>query len=222
MSPERTPGTFSLVLVPALITLVVNVSRLVLELAGFGPPLVSAQAGGGGALLGITWLVPIFGVWFGYRLAKTGRGPSSRGRAALLSFAGVAIFLGGSLLCATVLGLVSMGTPEEPKAPEGMEYILGLGAIGILAQVIAWPRAAAVLTLYALCARLPVVAITWIAVRAGWETHFTALMPGIPPLTGDELFFALSTAQVTIWPIFTITVGGLAAAIGAAFGGRAR
>jgi hypothetical protein len=103
-----------------------------------------------------------------------------------------------------------------------MEYILGLGAIGILAQVIAWPRAAAVLTLYALCARLPVVAITWIAVRAGWETHFTALMPGIPPLTGDELFFALSTAQVTIWPIFTITVGGLAAAIGAAFGGRAR
>jgi hypothetical protein len=221
MSPERTPGTFSLVLVPALITLVVNVSRLVLELAGFGPPLVSAEAGGGGALLGITWLVPIFGVWFGYRLAKTGRGPSSRGRAALLSFAGVAIFLGGAALC-FALELVTLGTAEQPKAPEGLEYILGLGIIAVLAQVIAWPRAAAVLTLYALCARLPVVAITWIAVRAGWETHFTALMPGIPPLTGDELFFALSTAQVTIWPIFTITVGGLAAAIGAAFGGRAR
>ena len=64
-----------LVLVPAVITLAVTLLRLVGELQNWSSTLFNREAGGGGALIGIVWLVPIFGVYFALRLAREGEGP---------------------------------------------------------------------------------------------------------------------------------------------------
>jgi len=70
-----------LIVVPAVITLAVTLLRLVGELRHWSPTLFSREAGGAGALVGIVWLVPIFGIYFAIRLNKAGQGPASRGRA---------------------------------------------------------------------------------------------------------------------------------------------
>ena len=56
--------------------------RLAGELMEWSPRYFSRVAGGGLAVVGITWLVPIFGFYFGYRLGRAGVGPSSLARAA--------------------------------------------------------------------------------------------------------------------------------------------
>ena len=96
------PG--QLILVPALITLAVTALRLVGELQGWSPLLFSKEAGGGGALVGISWLVVVFGAWFGWRLARAGQGPGAIGRALGLTILAFALLpdLG---FAATALGM---------------------------------------------------------------------------------------------------------------------
>ena len=69
-------ATGKLILVPAVITLAVTLLRLVGELQGWSPALFS-RAAGGGRLVGISWLVPVFGAWFGWKLARAGSGPAA-------------------------------------------------------------------------------------------------------------------------------------------------
>ena len=80
-----------LILVPAVITLAVTLLRLVGELQGWSPMLFNREAGGGGALVGIAWLVPVFGAWFGWTLTRAGSGPESLGRAFGLTLAALAV-----------------------------------------------------------------------------------------------------------------------------------
>jgi len=63
-------STRRLILAPALITLGITLLRLVGELNRWSPALFNREAGGGGALIGIVWLVPILGVYFALRLSK--------------------------------------------------------------------------------------------------------------------------------------------------------
>src|SRR5258707_14938856 len=69
-----------LILVPALITLAVTLLRLTGELMHWSKALFNPAAGGGGALVGIAWLVPVFGVYFGLKLAGAGLAPAAVGR----------------------------------------------------------------------------------------------------------------------------------------------
>ena len=89
-----------LILVPALITLGVTLLRLVGELNNWSPVLFSREAGGGGAIVGISWLPIIFGVYFALKLVKMGHGPKSGWKAAgfslLAILAIVAVFAGAS------------------------------------------------------------------------------------------------------------------------------
>ena len=78
-----------LILVPALITLAVTLLRVVGELQQWSPKLFNRDPGGGGALVGIVWLIPIFGIWFALKLAAAGEGPASWGKA--LGFAALAL-----------------------------------------------------------------------------------------------------------------------------------
>ena len=75
MSNEESVRPGQLILVPAVITFAVTLLRLVGELQGWSPRLFSKAAGGGGAIVGISWLVVIFGAWFGWKLAKAGQRP---------------------------------------------------------------------------------------------------------------------------------------------------
>src|SRR5512142_3187783 len=90
MSDDAPVSTGKLVLVPAVITLGVTLLRLFGELQGWSPRLFSREAGGGGALVGISWLVPVFGAWFGWRIARAGSVPRF-GRALGLTLLGLAL-----------------------------------------------------------------------------------------------------------------------------------
>lgn len=61
-----------LILVPALLTLGVTLLRLAGELMNGSPALFSRAVGGGAAVVGIIWLVPVFGVYFARCLAREG------------------------------------------------------------------------------------------------------------------------------------------------------
>src|SRR5215467_15987762 len=50
-----------LIVVPAVITLAVTILRLVGELENWAPPFFNKHPGGGGALIGISWLPIVFG-----------------------------------------------------------------------------------------------------------------------------------------------------------------
>src|SRR5215468_12235603 len=69
-----------LVLVPAVITLAVTLLRLVGELNNWSPVLFNRSAGGGGAVVGIVWLVFLFAFYFAWKLVDAGEGPAGRFR----------------------------------------------------------------------------------------------------------------------------------------------
>lgn len=63
------PDYWKLILVPALITLAITLLRLGAEFMDLPSWLANKKPGGMGALIGISWLPPIFGVYFAYKLA---------------------------------------------------------------------------------------------------------------------------------------------------------
>ena len=92
-----------LILVPAVITFAVTLLRLTGELMHWSPILFNAHAGGGGAIVGIAWLVPVFGVYFGLKLANAGQAPAAVGPAIVYSI------LGFALVPALGFGAVKLG-----------------------------------------------------------------------------------------------------------------
>src|SRR5436190_411073 len=72
-----------LIFIPSVITLAVTLLRLIGELQHWSPILFNPTAGGGGAIMGITWLVLIFGVYFALKLSVAGEGPARIGKANL-------------------------------------------------------------------------------------------------------------------------------------------
>src|SRR5262245_21025529 len=72
--------TRDFVLVPAVITLAITLLRLAGELLNWTPLLFSRKAGGGFAIVGIVWLVPILGFVFARRLLQHGAGAPPAGR----------------------------------------------------------------------------------------------------------------------------------------------
>src|SRR5215216_340421 len=89
-SATRT-STMQLILIPTLITLAITLLRLVGELQHWSSALFNREAGGGGAVIGISWLAPIFGVYFALKLARAGEGPEDKGRAVRLAVFGVVL-----------------------------------------------------------------------------------------------------------------------------------
>ena len=96
MAETKSISITSLITIPALITLGVTILRLVGELEHWPKPWFSAAAGGGGAIVGISWLPIIFGPYFALKLAGAGDRPSSVGKALGFAVLGlVVLVLGG-------------------------------------------------------------------------------------------------------------------------------
>ena len=97
---SKTPSTSigNLILIPAVITLAVTILRLVGELRHWPRALFNPDAGGPGALVGISWLPLVFGIYFALKLIQAGDGPVSPLRAILHVIAGVVVGIGGSIL----------------------------------------------------------------------------------------------------------------------------
>jgi hypothetical protein len=193
--------------VPAVATLGVTLLRLAGELMEWSPRLFSRVAGGGLAVVGITWLIPVFGFYFGYRLGRSGRGPSSLVRAAGLPAA--------ALVLAPILAWLGSRL-ESASTATGYLGLWAVVSVTVAALALAaWPRLGAVLTLYAFAARLPVVAVMWFAIRGNWGTHYDAPPPGFPPMLPDSRWLWTGVLpQLTIWVPWTVVIGALFGAAG--------
>jgi len=205
-SEDGTP-LMTLILVPAVITLAVTLLRLVGELKGWSRTLFNPDAGGGGALVGIVWLVPIFGAYFGLKLERSGQGPEKLGRSVGMAFLSFVVM---------VLGAVATFVFKmKPTAAIAFFSVVCLAAIWI--GVRAWPAAGRVLLAYGLAARIPVAIVMLFAILGNWHTHYDVPPPDFPaygPWTKWMLIGVLP--QLTLWVAFTIAVGTIFAGAAAA------
>jgi hypothetical protein len=186
--------------VATLTTFAVTLLRLVGEMQRWSPTLFNREAGGPGALVGIVWLIPVFGVLFGLHLARAGEGPptvgKALGRAALAFVVNLALGIGSVVLF--------------PKSPPAQLAVFGLGSwIGILLARRGWPALWRLLLLYGFAARIPVLVIMLLAIFGGWDSHYAKPRPDFPPMGPWGLFaWTALLPQMTIW-IFLTVVGGI-------------
>ncbi len=209
---EPRPRTLDLVLVPGVITLAITVLRLVGELQHWSPRFFSTAAGGAGAIVGISWLPPLFGVWFALKLVRAGAGPERPGRAILWALASL---------------LVMPAAAGVSRLSGSMAAAIAVFAVTSLAGVwIAgrgWPALGRTLLAYALAARIPVAVVMLFAILGNWGTHYDAPPPGMPPL-GPVAKWALVglVPQLTLWIGFTVITGMVTGTITARIAGSGK
>jgi hypothetical protein len=197
---------------PAVITLAVTLLRLVGELQGWSPLLFSKEAGGGGALVGISWLVVVFGAWFGWRLAGAGQGPGAIGRA-----------LGLTILAFAILPVLAFGANalgmSQPSLSTFAVYVVG-AVVGLV--VACGPgRARPTLLAYAFAARIPVVLVMLAAILGNWGTHYDVPPPGFPEMAPLMKWLYIGVLpQMTVWIWFTVVVGSLVGIVAGAIARR--
>ena len=206
--------TRKLILVPALITLAVTLLRLTGELLHWSKMLFNPAPGGGGAIVGIAWLVPVFGIYFGRKLAKAG----------LAGAPGPAIgyaLLG--LLITPIGGFTAgrLGLPQQSLRTLGVFVVLSI--VGAAIAYRGWPALGRVLLAYGLAARIPVALVMLAAMFGNWRTHYDLPPPDFPAMSTLAKWVIIGLLpQMTIWIWFTIALGGLCGALAAAVAGRAR
>jgi hypothetical protein len=202
-----------LILVPAAITLAVTLLRLVGELQGWSRALFNPEAGGGGAIVGIAWLVPIFGAWFGWQLARAGERPDRVGRAIgikLLAFA---------IIPVAGFAASSAGIPQQSLTTL---YIFCAAAIAaVFVAMRAWPALGRTLLAYGLAARIPVVVVMLVAMLANWGTHYDVAPPDFPAMGTLAKWFTIGLLpQLTVWIAYTVVIGGLFGIVAGAIAAR--
>jgi hypothetical protein len=200
---------WKLIAIPSVITLVITIVRLVGELQHWPTPWVSNAAGGGAAIIGISWLPFIFGPYFAWKLAVAGDGPASVGKAIGMSAAALAVFIVG--LVAFGIGLSKHITP-----------LLLLGFLILLASAFVpragWRSFGNVLLAYAFAARIPVVIVMYIAMSAnggqGWGTHYDVADSSFVVTSFAQKFIDLAVLpQMSAWIGWTAVIGGLLGSI---------
>jgi hypothetical protein len=196
---ERPTTVSRLVLVPAAITLAVTLLRLFGELRHWSPALFNREAGGGAAWIGIVWLIPVFGVYFAYRLAAEGQAPPTLGKA--VGSAAAAFGLN------TALGFASFALFKSPVAQLAAFTATSWAAIALARP--GWPALWRVLLAYAVAARVPVLVVMFLSIFGGWDTHYAKPRPDFPPMGPWGLFFWTALLpQFSVWIYLTI-VGGM-------------
>jgi len=195
-----------LIFVPFLISLAVTLLRLVGELQHWPVALVNPAAGGGGAVVGISWLVPIFGIYFAVKLVRAGNGPASAGKAILFALLAAVVFAAGGF----ILGKSGAG----PLSLLG--FLLFLAAAVIPAA--GWKDLFKVLFAYALSARIPVAILMFFAIQGNWGTHYDVAPPRFPAdVSTMTKFLEIGLLpQLTLWIGFTVAAGALFGSVVAA------
>jgi len=205
MTGQNAGGSLALrplILVPALITFGVTLLRLTGELLGWSPVLFSREAGGGMAVVGIVWLVPVFGVYFAVKLVRMGHGPASAGRAVGLAFL--------ALLIVPALGFLGAALGFPPGGRRLLLVFVVAAIAAIFVAFRAWPALGRVLLAYGLAARIPVAAIMLVAIHVGSGTHYEKGAPGFPEMGALAKWFWIGfLPQMTVWIAFTVVVGAL-------------
>jgi hypothetical protein len=201
---------FRLILVPGIITLAATFLRLVGELQHWPKVLFNPEAGGPWSIVGITWLAPIFGIYFAARLSSGGQGPASAWRAS-----GRAI-----LAVAVIIALAYLGSVQhiEKSFTGRLIYIWLVIAIAALLALPGWPALFKAMVAYGYAARIPVAVLMLLAFRGNWGTHYDALPPDMPPGFGlwGKYFLLGLFPQLIFWVGYTVVSGMLLGSITAA------
>jgi len=204
MEETKSVSITSLVTIPALITLGITILRLVGELEHWPKPWFSAAAGGGGAIVGISWLPIIFGPYFALKLAGAGDRPASFGKAIGFALLGlVLLFLGG---------LVAEASFAHHPTLALMGLLLMLASAFI--PGIGWRSLGNALLAYAFAARIPVLIVMLLAMLAnggqGWGTHYDVAPPNFPAQSLGAKFLHLAVyPQMTLWIGWTVVLGSI-------------
>src|SRR5262245_12941192 len=199
-----------LILVPSVITLAVTLLRLVGELQGWSPRLFNRVAGGGGALVGIAWLVFVFGAWFAWKLIDQGQFPPSAFRPLGFGLLGLVVMFG--------LG-ASAGAMGLPFTAQFVAFCVA-AVVGLFVAMKGWPALGRVLIAYGLAARIPVIVVMLIAMLGNWGTHYDAPPPdpNFPEMGVLAKWFTIGVIpQLTVWIAFTVVVGMITGGVVAAF-----
>lgn len=199
-----------LILIPSVITLAVTLLRLFGELHYWPDALFNRKAGGGGSIVGITWLVFVFGVYFALKLTVAGETPTSVGRTITYAFLGVVLVFGGATLTAP-----ADATHIRFPGKEIVGLLLMVG--GAALPFFAWPILARVLIAYGYAARIPVLIIMYFSIKGNWDTHYSLGPPGVEfPSFWSKFIQIAVLPQMIFWVAFTIVAGSLAGGITAA------
>jgi hypothetical protein len=201
---------------PAVITLAITLVRLTGELLNWSPVLFNRAAGGGGALVGISWLPPLFGILFALQLARAGHGPRSGGRAIGMALLGVVAVVG----IMAILGALKI--IEQGKFSL-LALILFTSAMALGAAIAwsGWPDLGRTLLAYAFAARIPVAIVMLVAMLANWGTHYDVAPPGFPEMGVLARWFLIGALpQLTTWIAFTILLGAVFGSVAGAVASR--
>ena len=210
-SSVNTLNLRQLVLVPALISLGVTLLRLVGELNRWSPLLFGREAGGGGAIVGISWLIPIFGIYFALKLGRMGHRPTSGWRTASASLLAVAV---------AAVVIVAMYLIGQSFALQAASGVLGsLAALYVMSK--SWPALFKTLLCYAFAVRIPVAIVMLFAIYGNWGTHYELGPPGMPEMAPFVKWVAIGLIpQMTAWIATTVVFGSLFGGIAVALAGK--
>jgi hypothetical protein len=186
-----------LILLPGVITLAVTLLRLAGELQHWSKTWFNPEQGGFLSVVGIVWLAPVFGAYFALKLSGAGQGAEHLGHAiahailgAILLVAGFYLFNGGFI-----------------RGLRGVVVMWALAALGGILQWRRWCSLFKVLLAYSYAARIPVAIVMALATWAGWQSHYSAAVPGESKL--EMYVLAAFIPQLVWWVSFTIVVGSL-------------
>src|SRR4029453_15167639 len=158
---------------PAVVPLAVTLLRLPGDLRGWNPEYFSRLPGGGLAIVGITWLVPLVGAYFGWQLA--------RARVSIPELTGLV----GWNAPAIAVGLGIGAGLEKAVQPSATNTLLLWAVVSLLVAAMSlstWPTIGQLLFAYRLAGGIPVLLVMALAIRRNWGTHYDALPPDFPLL----------------------------------------
>ena len=215
MEESKSVSITNLIAIPALVTLGITILRVVGEIQHWPRPWFSTAAGGGGAIVGISWLPIIFGPYFALRLASAGERPSGLGKALGFTFLGLAVFVAGGVLAQLAFR----------RATNLIVLAFLLMLVAAFIPGIGWRSLGSTLFAYALAARIPVLVVMFLAMRAnggqGWGTHYDAVPEAFAHVSFAKKFFEMAIVpQLTLWIGWTVVLGSLLGELAAAIIGR--
>jgi hypothetical protein len=202
-----------MILWPAVITLAITILRVVGELQGWSKSLFNPEPGGGGALVGISWLPLLLGGYFAWKLSKAGSGTTSPWKAAGLSLLSFALLMG-----------IGVGMEALKLGQIAQIAIFGIGSLAVMfLPLLSWPALGRTLLAYGLAARIPVAVLMLFAISGNWGTHYDVLPTDAPATltqAGTLLrwFWIGLVPQLTVWIAFTVIVGTLVGSVVVALG----
>jgi hypothetical protein len=217
MEEKKSISITSLICVPALITLVITVLRLVGELEQWPKPWFSAAMGGGFAIVGISWLPIIFGPYFAWKLAGAGERPSSIGKAIGFALGGLVVLVLGVVLEGATARHLSILTVVAALVLLVAAFIPGIG----------WRSLGNTLIAYAFAARIPVLIVMFLAMRAnggqGWKTHYDVVPDTFAQASfAKKFFYTAILPQMTWWIGWTVVAGSILGVIVVAIARRGK